>query len=315
MKNFMRVALCALPLVSLSCGLDLGGKPFHHLRCVPSGTVAWMTVSVLDLIDDDGIRQMADLSEVYALVEAIGLEMEDVELCTGFSLPVRPELVEATLVTGFFQTSDLLTNLIEQGWQEESYEEAVVICSATRDRWMAAIGDNTVVVGDEIAVCAVLDVEAGRYPNLLDAGEEHPIITECAGSDAPLVIGVIIPQEKVDAGGMLLDIGKNAFAMDKIPVVGGMLSQIGMATGFGVQIWHFEPEFQILLSCLMETEISAKIICGSANLLQGLATSVSSQGMGAQEQQAFQTISDMSVTRDGAKLMVEIYLLEGEPNG
>ncbi|MCZ6677396.1 MAG: hypothetical protein O7E52_09110 [Candidatus Poribacteria bacterium] len=303
------IIACLSALLCVSCGND---SP-DHLASIPQSSILWLTVDFDDVMADPALMGAMSMDEITTELEALGIPPNEVSKLTVFGIYQSGVLSDGALVTGRYRAKQILKRLSEAGWEEEAYKNDKLYRNPQQTEvYIAVLYNDTVLFGSRDALKATFDVKRKRGESLMQKSETLLIVNDSMSSEAPITMGLLMPQETLDMAKAAMSIGKTALDILQVPVIGTLLGKIGFTQGFGIHLRHGGNEFLMELLCLMENESSASFISGSLNLMKNLATSLPQGQMTTRDREAIATFRKMNISREGKMLSIEMVIPERE---
>jgi hypothetical protein len=175
-----------------------GEKRKEHFALIPYSASVWVRMSLADIASDAEFAQALSLDELRSSLDQIGVDARKVSRMTAFG-DIRVQQGGA-LLTGRYRIKNIVKKLREHGFIKESYIRSKIYRHPTQDEGVTMLSRNTLVIGTIGAVKSVLDVRYGKEKSLLQLPEGKLLLSNFAHSNAPVVVGLLVPQEVLDMG-------------------------------------------------------------------------------------------------------------------
>jgi len=285
-------------LFSAGCGGRRG-----HFSFIPYSASVWVRMYLAEIASDAEFAQALSLYELRSYLEQIGVDATKVSKMTVYA-DFRSQQ-EGALLTGRYRIKDIVKKLREQGFTRESYLRSKIYRHPSKDEGVAMLYSDTLVLGTIGGVKSVLDVKYGKQKSLLQLPEGRLLLSKFAYSNAPVVMGLLVPQDVLDMGSAALSLGSVALDIMGIGAIGALLQKIGLAEGIGMEMRRKGDEFLVKLLCIMQNEGVASFIAGTLNLLKGIGSFIPPSSTPS-AQRDMEALRKMEITREGKVLSITL---------
>jgi hypothetical protein len=284
----------------------------QHIHLIPETCIVWNTIAMDRVRSVPALATVANLSGIRPLWAQHGLGEDDLSIITLFCLSEKGGNEAGALITGNFNRKEIAAHLLERGWKEGLYEGKRLYVNPETEDGSSFVKGDTIATGSEGLVKATLEVDRSGRASVADSASNRQLVSECVSSQAPIVVGALIPQGTIDTLKIASGVGQIALSILNVPILDKVLAKIGVFRGVALQMDHEPGKLPFRLSCLMEDEDSAAFVSGGVNMLKSLVGLMPQKDMSPQEREAVQSMKNLQVFREDSLLHVETYIPENE---
>jgi hypothetical protein len=267
---------------------------------------------VAGVMDWQAVRRTAALATFVRAPEAehdfarLGLEPGAVSHVVPFGDGASGvEAHNGAILVGTFDADDVPAKL--GGRQRGS-----VACD-TEGTCAAALAPHVLVAGTASGVREVLATQADPTRSFLHQEAVQTLVTQGAGSGAPVRMFLVFSRGAVDAGETVLALSSVALELVGAGVLGRLVEKLGVAEGVEAALRTDGDVIRCQLSALMSSEGSAVLASGSLTVLRTLSALAPRETMSSADRQAVEDIGSLDVDRDGKMLRIGFNLPRNTP--
>lgn len=213
------------------------------------------------------------------------------------------------LLAGSFDAEDIAAVLKERGWRERAYEGHEIYFSATDGTNLAALDSDVLVVGTEKAVEGAIRAGSDADASFVSTDAYGRLSELFDTSEHPVSMMIAFPQQLQDAADVALQVSSAVMDFAGIGGLGQLMSKLGYSRAIGCSIGRRGDSFPVKLVAVMRDEDAATLISGGLTLLKGIgAWAERAPARSAEEAEARQNFQNMSVSRDGDVLSIDLVM-------
>jgi hypothetical protein len=285
----------------LLCLCTCSGNQSTLIDLVPSDSCALVVIDWSTVRADRDLKRAFNGDQLELVLQQLGLDSSAVKSIAIFSA-MNSHAKAGMLVRGPLNRRSEISALKTSGWHEEA-DNGHQLFVKGRD-YVALPQGNTFFAGTREGALAVFQTLNDRRLSFSSSTSYKKILAGMTTQNNPIRAFLVIPQGTLDMADAALEATSFALSLFDLGGIGLLLKQINVASGFGLGLGlGTDHVYPVEMCVLMRDEKAAAFISGSLNLLKSFSGAAATN---ARDEQAIQTLRDLSITRRGEVLSLKL---------
>jgi hypothetical protein len=282
------------------------GNQSTLIDLVPADSCALVVIDWPTVRADSSLKQAFNGDQLEAILQELGIDSGAVKNIAIFSA-IDSHSKAGMLLRVPFNKQGQISALKKRGWREETAAGNQLLVKG--NDYIAAPQVNTLFAGTRDGALAVFQALNDRRLSFSSSASYKKLLEGMTTRSNPVRAFLVIPQGTLDMADAALEATSAALSLFELGGVGTLLKQINVASGFGLSFGRAADRMYPVEMCLlMRDEKAAALVSGSLNLLRGFSTVTS---VNNRDEQALQTLHDMTITRAREVLAIRVNVPQG----
>lgn len=302
------LTLCLLAPWLVGCGRSYGQRPLAEL--IPADALVVLSVNWQAVRGDRDLLSLIKGAEFKRILGEIGVNEQTVTRLAVFGDGTAgPAGSTGMLLNGSFNAREVLDAARGRGWARESYDGHEAYVSQGDGTRLAALDSGTLACGTKRGVAGVFHAQSDTEESFASTATYKRLSKLFKGGGAPVSMILAFPQHLQDAADAVLKVASLMMDFTGVSPLGQLMSKIGYARALGCTIAREGESFPVGLVAVMKDEEATTFVSGGLTLLKGIgALAGQSFARSPEEAEALRNFQNMSVTRKGEVLTVELVM-------
>lgn len=268
-------------------------------RLVPVESCAVMSIDWSSIRNGSDLRRVINGDQFDVLLRELSVDSESVNTVVVFSA-IDGQAMSGLLLRGSFDSKEIVRELKESGWTENSLDGHKVYVKASD--YVAMLSAKTLFAGTRDGAQAVFRAAGNSKESIVASDAYKKINAAISTNRTPVKAFLLIPQGTLDMADAALTATSVALSLFNLGGIGQLLQAVNVARGFGFSLDRSTGEtYPVELCVLMRDEQAAVFVSGSLNTLKSISELAATD---SRDREQLRAIRQMRIVRKQEVLVV-----------